>query len=877
MVASSSTGLTPRSTNANPAMRPADPVFVRAPLFLPALGMIGGILLDFYQPLSAGWYVVGAAIALLVIALAGWWMSRFKADHPFLGYLLLAALLGLSVSAGAFLFHAQYRCFETNHLVWHVPQEPIFARLRGELITTPIVVDPPISGPFPVWQKSPRTRTTLQVNEILTKEGWRSVSGLVQLHVQGERPDLVQGDVVEAFARLFRTPRPDNPGEFRWDELQRRRRVLLGASTGHPQALKVIQPAERSPNVFALLLAKFRRLAAAALNDEVIPDDQHAASLLNAMVLGQRSATDRAIEAAFQRTGTTHLLSVSGFHLAFLAALAWGLARLLTRRLLVQGLVVLALVFSYLLLAEPTAPLIRSAVVCVVGALALMLSRPYQRLNWLAGSAIVTLTLNPGDLFAAGFQLSYASLISILYLAPVSHRRWFGWLAQRLRPRLAARMPWWKRAWRGAARYLSEILSVSLAAALAGCAVGWYHFGAFSPYAALNSLILALPVGAMLVVGYVKWLISGFLFLLTGAGLPDDWTGLNFPLAWVLSKLLSLLSWMVFRLSELPGSLVRWPAPPLWLLWVYLAALGVWAYRKKLGRSGAATLLAVAVAYPVSLLFDVRPPTGELWFDLLSVGQGQAAFLRSDDGQVLVYDCGSISPFDLAGATLAPYLHDQGLRRIETVVVSHPDWDHYSGVPVLQTLCRVGSLRVNPQFTASSKPAAMRFCDDWQKAGGTMAPLARGDQIKLGEATLTVLWPPQKLELTKNKQNNLFSLVIRLEYAGRPVLLCGDVPAPAQKILLEEHLRKEIDLRAEAMVLPHHGHVTTTTAAFVAAVNPKICLRSDGIRTDWTFSDLPQIVAGREYHNTADEGGLRLVMSKEGIRVEPLVKKAAGP
>src|SRR5690606_8603756 len=170
------------------------------------------------------------------------------------------------------------------------------------------------------------------------------------------------------------------------------------------------------------ILAAARLRARLAMLERAAPGDMPGEQLLEALVLGQRSAVDPALNQAFVETGSVHYLSVSGAHVGMLASAVWLACMLagISRRS--GALVRRTLVTADATLAEPSPPVIRSAIMGVLLCTAILLRRPVRTANWLALSAVVILVVSPVQLFEPGFQLSFLTLIGLIYLGPQVHR-----------------------------------------------------------------------------------------------------------------------------------------------------------------------------------------------------------------------------------------------------------------------------------------------------------------------------------------------------------------------------------------------------------------------------------------------------------------------
>ncbi|MFQ6049279.1 MAG: ComEC/Rec2 family competence protein, partial [Phycisphaerae bacterium] len=452
------------------------------------------------QPAPLAWVAVGLCLGIAIDRLqalpAALWLASFVACGVGLAVALRArarwaslAIVAAAASAGAVLHQVHYRRVEARHIVRYCASQPILARLQGTVLG-PVRVSQP-RPTFGRWMPRPaQTRFRLAVRQIESRTGPTPATGLVQVRISEPLLVLHPGQEVEAFGRLYRLPAPDNPGEFDWRRLQRRRAVLAGLSCNSARSVRVIrgQPA----SLWRRLRAALRCRASEYLLGGVQPDDTPTCSLLEAMLLGQRSAVQRSINDAFVRTGAAHFLSVSGIHVGFVAIFGWMLARLvgLTRRGS-AGLVAL-LVILYVVVAEPRPPILRAGVMALLACAAISLGRPFNSANWIGAAAIVILAARPAELFLAGFQLSFGVVLAVIHLSPRVRQVLFRISpeVERLRPR-PVQLSAVRQATSWLCQKLDWALAVAVAAWLVGAPLTAYHFGRWSPLGALNSLLIA--------------------------------------------------------------------------------------------------------------------------------------------------------------------------------------------------------------------------------------------------------------------------------------------------------------------------------------------------------------------------------------------------
>jgi competence protein ComEC len=245
--------------------------------------------------------------------------------------------------------------------------------------------------------------------------------------------------------------------------------------------------------------------------------------------------------------------------------------------------------------------------------------------------------------------------------------------------------------------------------------------------------------------------------------------------------------------------------------------LGFGAVRARSTRTRIAGALAVsgllAVAPPATVLPE--PPR----LVALDVGQGDALLVQGEPGAVLV-DAGTAIPdgIDLGRRTVVPALRALGVRRIDLLVASHADLDHRGGIPAVLGALPVGEVWIPPDGRGDVAFAPVLAAA--AAAGVPVRERGRGSApLRAGELRVTALWPPFA---TARASRNDRSLVVRVDVGRRRVLLPGDIETSAEHVLIASGA----DLRADALVLPHHGSRTSSSAAFLRAVDASVAIAS---------------------------------------------------
>jgi competence protein ComEC len=313
--------------------------------------------------------------------------------------------------------------------------------------------------------------------------------------------------------------------------------------------------------------------------------------------------------------------------------------------------------------------------------------------------------------------------------------------------------------------------------------------------------------------------------------------------------LLQLALWTLHGLWWLLQGLADWPlaqwgqaAPPAWAL--AAAVLGLlWLLAP---RGVPARWLGAVWLLPLFLLPTAAVPPGQARVALLDVGQGLAAVVRTQH-HALVFDTGPrfASGFNTGEAVVGPYLRARGVRQVDTLVVSHGDNDHIGGVEgLLATVPVVHLLSSVPDKLAPRQAQDCRAGQHWQWDG----------------VSFDMLNPPAAAPSGGRRENNR-SCVLRVQARGQRLLLTGDIEAGAERALIR---RLGGELAAEVLVVPHHGSKTSSTAAFVEAVSPRLALFPVGYRNRYGFPKAAVVERyrqrGVQLWDSASNGAIELAL-----------------
>jgi competence protein ComEC len=593
------------------------------------------------------------------------------------------------------------------------------------------------------------------------------------------------GDTVRFWGTLRRPSPPGNPGEP--DPLRSLRGRGLDA-VAYVKSARLVAVVRRPARPW-LSWSALRR-ASRARAERIAGDDPAVRGLVLAMLLGDRGALDDATTERLRAAGLAHLLAISGLHVAVLAAALVALVRRCGApgRMPWAALLVLT-AFPALVGASP--PVLRAVASSLAALVGRRLGREGNGLNTLALCAAGLALWRPVWVWLPSFQLSVLATAGILVGA---------------RP-LAVLLP--------LPGILARPLALSLAAYLATAPVAALAFGYVAPAGILFNLV-AVPLCAA-ITG------SGYLTLLgVDSLLPGE------PCAALCRQAARALLAVGGVTDLLRLGAHATPPPPGWS-WLpyYLAALGsLPSQRPRVGRRIAA---AGFVALCLSLHVGTPPPAPRnARVHVLDVGQGQAVLIEAPGGETMLVDAGGATGpsaargYDPGARIVLPALRRAGVRRLAVLALTHGDADHAAGADVLLRRIEVGELWLGVGWAADPRLAelAVRAV----RRGVAVRGVSRGQRVAVGRLELEVLSPARSfVRAEANDRSIVLRLVVR-GAGGARLLLPGDVESRGEAELLLRPSR----LRAEALLLAHHGGRTSNGAALLDAVRPRWALVSCG-------------------------------------------------
>jgi len=744
------------------------------------------------------------------------------------------------------------------------------AALIGTVVEMPRFYPKPPSFPGQIFESSEKTVFTLRAKQLRDGKDWIPVVGNVLVTVYDDCRHFRISDQLQLFGELLQPPEPSNPGDYNYDDYLRGRRTRALLRCSDNTAVSLLSSNQFSPGRW---IESVRRTGLANLERHL---SSPTIAIAEAMIFGVRESVDDEVRQRMIETGTMHLLAISGLHVTLIAGIGAWFLRLLKISRRKTAIAMILFILFYLLLADVRTPAIRAVALTCSFAIALYVNRATSAVNLLSASALIVLLVNPSELFQFGAQLSFIAIGSFLWL-PYIYQTLLQTSEGKIRKHLVAGMnllplpsatsptavdggslrdveqveltPW------GSVRRIVRMFRWFVNALLISTAIWFFATPILLSNIHVFSLV-AVPVNALLWLPLIPAMACGFITAIIGQvpvigsifGTATDWS------FWVL---LELIAWF----QRLGGH--YWvPGPPGW--W-NLGFYGVFAcftflpIRRPRWRILLTALIGwilIGVGSGCYRDFE-RHRSDRLTLTVLSTGHGNSVLITTPNNRMIICDAGSLTSPRYATDAMSRAIWRFGKTHIDAILISHPDNDHFNGVPLLLDRFSIGTVLISPYTTeiqsASDQTAWSLLMEKLEAKRIPVRVIGEGDDLSDYGLPKSILLHPPKEEFEERHNTNATSLVLRVEHRGTGMLLPGDLdgrePSP---FLLREPMPTEI------VVVPHHGGRSLQTDRLLEWTTPTTLIFSTGKLTykPVAWEQLRQ--KGYEVRSTLIEGAIEI-------------------
>lgn len=615
-----------------------------------------------------------------------------------------------------------------------------------------------------------------------------------------------------------------------WQDLLEARGTLVcfasrGSSIGGVMRCSSMKKLERSSRPLVAATNRLRLcMTGFCLEDVGEGSEGH---LLAGLVLGDLGILDSETSVAIRRSGLSHICAASGLNVSIMAGMVIFLGRKARLSRLARFLPTLVLVLLYVLVSGGKSPMIRATLAVPLIFLAIYLAMDFHALSAVSLTLIIMLLWEPAWLYSLSFQLSFISILGIILMAkPVQ---------EALSPR------------RGK---VAMLLAVTLAAQLATAPLTAACFGEISVVAPLTNLLVVPTVPPAMALG----LIGGMMKLLH---LPLAFVPARLALVTVkfvlgVARTLSSPGWSTLTLQHVTICMIVSYYAVLWAVFI--------RQRGRRWRRPLLVCLAAVLCFVTVTGGAARGVTGSMRAVFFDVGQGDAIMVESASGARILIDGGEDE------YVLKEKLRDYGVRRIDLIILTHPDSDHVGGLGAALQECEVSAVMETGQAGGT---VWRDFREKVEMEGARSITAAAGDVFDLSDLRVEVIAPSREADSAGGAEagNNL-SLVCRLSGPGFSLLVTGDIEEEEEEWLI----KNGNDLRADVLKVPHHGGYAASSGQFFKKTAPLISVISVGKEnkyghpTEATLHDLER--AGGGIYRTDEGGDIIIEVGRSGFEIE---------
>ncbi len=702
--------------------------------------------------------------------------------------------------------------------------------------------------------------TRMSVSYIRTGESdiYLETSGEVALSLKGSWPaDILAGQSVGVRATLQPAPASNVPGAFNYRQYLARSKVYVTGWIQSPLMIQRVAPLDRSSAEMAGYAIERLRFFIGERICGSLPGN--AGALYRALLVGDRSAIQQDLYETLKRAGILHILAISGMHMALLAALTYAAVYWLLRRSVTLLLYTdarkcalflsLPLLLIYALLAGFQPPVVRSLIMSgclIIGYGVNRLQSPFTALSL---AALLILLFDPMAIESPSFQLSFGAVTAIFLITP-KILMFFDTLYI-CRSKAADRIR----------RFILALAAVNVAATIGTLPLMLVHFNRTSLVSLPANLMIeplvclfSLPIG---------FLSIPFMFLvpdLSGFLLSIGALGLNLSM--------TIAAWL-----SAPDSTQMWlPAPPPALCFLYYFALAVMfsmtaaPVRLVLGFT---TFLAAVAGFMLPLTSFSFSDRANTTVSIIDVGHGSANIIEMRNGRVVVVDAGAKSRpgYDCGAQLIAPFLWFKGIGKIDDIILTHDDADHYSGIPALIRRFRPDRLWI-PSL-ASHKPGFDKLIELAVQSSVRIIRPEQGMIIEGGKESISVLGSsaPEPSDSTLSHRDATHGddngLVLKFSSGRTSILFPGDITRKRERAVVYS---SGLDLKSDILLSPHHGSPSSNSHEFLTTVGPDYIIFSSGDAQNIRFPNRQILEAveqlGISALNTAQDGTVLITIAE---------------
>ena len=776
---------------------------MRRPLIFPFIGLITGIIIGNYFDLPYNVLLIGLIfilISLLLLLRKQWWIACFL------------LIIFFALISGIFDIQKQQYLIQTDHhILRHIDS--------GKKTVEGIITESPYSYPD-------KNILIVRCIRLIENGAYIPTAGCVRLVIPTYL-NFSYGDFIRFHSSLKRIQSFKNPGSFDYERYLNRQGIYASGFIADSSGIIMLRGNSASP--IKLRLESFRMYLKKIIYENALSPQRE---IIEAMTIGDQYGIPADIRDSFNKTGTSHILSISGLHIGMVAATAFFFISILLKSseylmlrfniIKVSAAAAFILVLIYSLIAGMGVTVIRSAIMALVFLIALISGKQRDLYNTLALAGLIILVITPEAIFDISFQLSFLAVLAIIYIVPRFSNLSF---------RQFSNLPAWGQS---IIRYLYISILVCLAATIGTLPLILFYFNRISSVTIIANLIAVPLLGTLTLAVAMAFLLAAF-FSSVVAGFFIKSASFFVQISIEIINKLASLSWSSFSFTK-PN------IPEIILFYLFLVLLIQFLDTRRNNENKKGYFLRHPLLLRYILISTILFFIGDaiylsvkdkfshnLRITAIDVGQGSAILVRFPGGKNMLIDGGGFvdSSFDTGKMVIAPYLYHERISKIDTVLLTHPHPDHVLGLfHILENFNVQEFWSTGITGDDENNQKLQRIITEHNIK--TVHLSAKVSAKKIHDVEIKFLWPfsisgLNTEELCDNDLNDT-SLVFQVKYGKIRFLVTGDISANIENVLI----RSGKDLKSNVLFVPHHGSAHSSSIDFIRKTACRYAVISSG-------------------------------------------------
>lgn len=823
---------------------------MRRPLIFLLIAFISGIIAGSYFSFPCSMLLSAGVLILILIFLS------FRKKWLTAGFLLAVFFF---ILFGIFNIQKQVYFKDDRNMVRYIDQ--------GKLVMEGAVTESPIAYPE-------KNILIVRCERIIRNNSYIPVSGNIRLAIPPEL-NFQYGDFIRFHSTIREIHNFNNPGGFDYKRYLSLQGIYASCFIANPSEIVLLRHA--SPGGLQLKLESFRNYLKQIIHKNA-PSPQ--GEIIEAMTIGNQNEIPAGLRDNFSKTGTSHILSVSGLHIGMVSVFAFFLAYLILKSseyLMLRFNIIkwaaaaaFLMVLIYAFIAGMGVTVMRSALMALIFLIALISGKPKDLYNTLALAGLIILGISPEALFDISFQLSFMAVLAIIYIVPRT-----GYIPTEK----VSNLPLWIQ---GIIKYVYLSLIVCVAATIGTLPFIMYYFNRVSVITIFANLIVV-PLLGTITLGIAMFFILFSFFSPAIAGyfirLASFFTQISIE---IINKM-AAIEWSSVRAFKPDIIEIALYYILIYLIFQFFETGQKIITKKELSPK---RLLYFKYFLMIIVILFIADITYFSWRDNLSsdlkitvidVGQGSSILVRFPGGKNMLIDGGgfSESSFDTGKSVIAPLLYHERISHADTVVLSHPHPDHLLGLPYIMDNFNVR------QLWKSSLPVKGEDYPQWEKSVRTnnVENVFLSNKVPEKEVNgvrIKVLWPPEYSVDNRGNASydpaNDSSLVFKITYGRTSFLLPADISSGIERQLVESGA----DLKSDVLIVPHHGSNQSSRSDFIKAVSCRYAVVSAG-KSNLFKHPHPSVIqrykdAGAQIFRTDLNGAVSFTTDGNNLHIQPFMQ-----